>query len=164
MKKFAYICLLLATLTAISLQLIYRSHLPESVASQFGANGQPSNFMSRDKFILLMLALNAGLPLAMAGLAAGLKYLPTSLINIPNREYWFHPDRRASTLHDSEVMLVWISFVTSLFMLGLGHLTYLANANGQPLSMPFANALLIVYLLVIAAFCARSFIRYRLPQ
>jgi hypothetical protein len=41
--------------------------------------------------------------------------LPDSIVNIPHREYWLHPDRHASSIGYVQFFMNWIAVALSLF-------------------------------------------------
>lgn len=90
--------------------------------------------------------------------------LPDSMMNIPNREYWLHSDRRSATLAWMNRMLAWIAVLTSLFMIGIGHLAFLANKTDGGLHVGFFGAALGVYLIYVFSVAGRSLFRFRLPR
>ena len=96
MKLFAY-WLVFAASASIALVhgLLWRSWLPERVPTHFGINGVPNAWMSRDGALLSYFAGVAITALVLAGLVVLLPRLPVSVINIPNREYWFAEARIA---------------------------------------------------------------------
>lgn len=75
----------------------YWPQLPDRVATHFGIDGQPNDWMSRTSSTLMLCGIQLGLPLFLAGVMSLANRLPDSMINIPHREYWLHPDRRAAT-------------------------------------------------------------------
>lgn len=70
--------------------------LPERVASHFDAEGRANGWMPREAFLgtyLFVVAL-----IGVVFLAVGfLERVPDSLINLPRKEFWLDPVRRAST-------------------------------------------------------------------
>ena len=74
------------------------SHLPDQMASHFDSLGNRNGWMTRPQFFAMYLVFIA--------LAAALGLLPPifiaiaspSVINLPNKEYWLAPERRADTL------------------------------------------------------------------
>ena len=71
------------------------SALPARVASHFGASGQANSFMSRDGYVAFMLVFVVGLPLVMTGFMALVFRSDSASMNLPNRDYWVAPERRA---------------------------------------------------------------------
>ncbi|MBL8860429.1 MAG: hypothetical protein JNK02_00310 [Planctomycetes bacterium] len=72
--------------------------LPERFATSFGFDGRPRDSMGRGGFVALALAVSAALPLVLGGLSAWIARVPDHLVNLPDREYWLAPERRAGTL------------------------------------------------------------------
>lgn len=159
----ATVALLLVALVAVAQVLYFWPKLPAQAASQFGAGGQVTSRMPKSSLCVMMLVMNVGLPLFLLAIANGIRHLPTSLVNIPNREFWFHPDRREATFRDVEASLVWISLLTAVFLLGVSQLSFLANIHDSPLAtLPF-SILLGLFLVGVGGVCAWSLRRFRLP-
>ena len=72
--------------------------LPEQVASHFGSSGAEDSFMSRGGYVTLMLIFIVGLPLVMTAIVTLVLRGATTRLNIPNRDYWLAPTRRADTI------------------------------------------------------------------
>ena len=72
----------------------YFPQLPERVATHFGIDGQPNDWMSRTAATLLLAAVQLGVPLFLVGVTSLARRMPNSMINIPHKDYWLHPDRR----------------------------------------------------------------------
>jgi uncharacterized membrane protein len=73
------------------------SKLPPLVASHFVTGGVANGFMSKSAYVSFMGFMVLGLPF-LIGLLPGLdRYIPPSLINVPNRVYWLAPERIEET-------------------------------------------------------------------
>jgi preprotein translocase subunit SecY len=71
--------------------------LPEPLASHFNAAGQVEGHASRAEFVWVM-SLVLTLPLLLGtALPALVQRLPTSLIDLPNKEHWLSPEREPAT-------------------------------------------------------------------
>ncbi|MEP6609387.1 MAG: hypothetical protein ABJA83_11995 [Burkholderiaceae bacterium] len=89
------------------------------VASHFGASGTANGFMPRAAYLSLMLPLVVLVPILVAASGQLARFFPASLVNLPNREYWLAPERRASTasqlgrlaLFPASVLLLFLCFV-----------------------------------------------------
>ena len=72
--------------------------LPQSVASHFDFSGAPNGFTSRLFYVRSMLAFAVVVPLLLNFAMSRLLRIPNARINMPNRDYWLAPERRASTI------------------------------------------------------------------
>lgn len=138
MSKALHVLFLALVTAAIAQALWQHDRLPERVASHFNATGVANGWMSRDG----QTAAHIGVVLFMAAMFEGLTWLNSRLspqfINLPQRDYWFAPERRAAT-H------AWLGGITRLlgcvlmvFFMGLFHQVYRANFAGT--RMPTAPA------------------------
>lgn len=95
----------------------FRAELPEQVASHFDDSGRPNGYMSRDGFVLFqctMLAMMA----TIFGLGGWLVAItPVGLINLPNKDYWLAPERRAASMTWLTGWMRWFGAVTLAWML-----------------------------------------------
>lgn len=117
--------------------------LPERVATHFGFNGQADGWMSRRAY----LVFESGFPALIAGLFAGVsalvRVLPAWCINIPRKDYWLAPERRALTGRLLRDRLGWLLCLLTLFFAGLHVLTLQANRVAPP-QLPMGGLLLLV--------------------
>lgn len=139
--------------------------LPERVASHFGSSGAADSFMSHDGYLTFMLACVIGLPLLTAGIMTLVFRGATGSLNIPHRDYWLAPSRRAATIaflirHSmlfGACLAVFLSYVHWLVV----------QANGrQPavLSNSGIYAGLGVFLLVLVVWTLWLFWAFRRPK
>ncbi|MCA9181618.1 MAG: DUF1648 domain-containing protein [Planctomycetales bacterium] len=153
-----------STAIAVIQNVWYWQQLPARVATHFGVDGEPNVWMSRNAATALMLALQVGLPLFMAGLGAGMGWIPASLVNIPNRQYWFEPERRESTIRTLQLLLLFSALLTSLFLIWLSHLTFHANMTGGGLPLRDGLGGIVLYLVGVFATAGISLWRFRCPR
>jgi len=99
-----------ATLLLAHLGIIFYFYpiLPESVPSHFGSNGEATSFSSKEMMIGSHLAVIGVLLVIFGIVGALLKNGKASYINVPNREYWFAPERKAQSSNDVLSLLLWI--------------------------------------------------------
>ncbi len=85
---------------AIAALFLIRSSgtLPDVIATHFGPTGAANGYMSRAFYLRFMLVFVVLLPLALNFLINRVLKLPNTRINIPHREYWLAPERRADTV------------------------------------------------------------------
>jgi uncharacterized membrane protein len=163
-RKAALIALAAFLVLALVQNAWYWSQLPDRVAIHFGPNGQPNNWMNRFGATLLMLALQIGMPLFLYGIAWSIKLFPPSLVNIPHREYWLHPDRREQTLETANRTMSWVAVAVAAFTMAINHLTFVANRNGEGLQMTWFTILLVGFLAIVFALVGQMAWSFRLPK
>jgi len=120
---------LLLVVGAAAFVLLTSLSLPVVVASHFDAAGTANGFMPRAFYVRFMLAFNVVLPLVVVYLPNLALCNPRARINLPHREYWLAPDRRAETV---------AYLCAHSFRMGSGLVIFLAyvhwlvvRANGQ---------------------------------
>lgn len=141
----------------------YWPQLPAKVATHFGADGQPNDWMSKENATLVLLGFQVLFPWVLAGLGRLIGVLPISVINIPHREYWLHPERRDATLSWMGGYLAWTAVATGLLMTVLAHFTFRANVKDAGLEMAPFLCFVVGYLVVILAMTVVNLRRFRLP-
>ena len=142
----------------------YWPELPERVATHFGIDGKPNDWMSRSTSTIVFLALQSGVPVFMLAMTSLASRMPVSMVNIPNREYWLHPERRSATMAHMSLMITWIAVLTSLFMTAISHLTFVANKTGNGLNLPLFFSTLIAFLIAVFTIASRSMWHFRMPR
>jgi len=91
---------LFLTLVACAAVFVWVSSqaLPEVVASHFGASGSANGFMPRGFYVKFMLGFVVALPLILVWVPNFTFRHSRIRINLPHREYWLAPERRADTI------------------------------------------------------------------
>ena len=72
--------------------------LPELVSSHFDAAGAPNGHMPRGVYLGIMIGLLIVVPTLLVFTTWGSLARPDARINLPNRDYWLAPARRAETI------------------------------------------------------------------
>jgi uncharacterized membrane protein len=106
--------------------------LPPVVASHFGPGGAANGFMDKNTYTVLMLALVVGVPALVASSAQLVRVLPPQLINLPNRQYWLAPERRAATLEALASLTLRFAVALAVFLCFVHWLVIRANAVQPP--------------------------------
>lgn len=120
--------------------------LPEVVAAHFGASGSANGFMPRAFYVRFMLAITVALPLGLTVLTNVTLRVSEARLNLPNREYWLAPERRAETLEYLRQQNMRVGFMLTVFLCYVHWLVVHANAVTPPsLSTPGIIAGLIVF-------------------
>lgn len=154
--------LILATLAAVAVlqNFYYWLHLPDRVATHFNASGVPDNWSSRNMATLLMLGLQLGFPTLMNALIPMISRLPTSMFNLPHREYWLAPERREHTLGIIAGKMSLIAIAAATFFIGLNHVTFVANQGKGRLPMLPFGILTAVFLLTVLSIAFTILFRF----
>ncbi len=141
MKLPLYIVLFLFGL-AIAQTVYFYPLLPNTVGSHFDVTGKVNGTSSKlIYFILYFVSLAITSSFALV-LPLMLRYLPTSMINLPHREYWLSGDRKEETLSFFNVHMSWVGVATMLLLIAIFHLTFLANLGSiKDLNLPVPWAL-----------------------
>lgn len=127
----------------------YYPNLPEKVASHFDAFGEADNWMSKQSYLIFQLILFGFTAFITFILPLLLKKLPVSAINIPNRDYWLAPKRKAETFSIMSRQFEWFGIGLCGLMISINQLVVRANLSGQNLSAASWYILGIFLLFVI---------------
>ena len=96
--------------------LSYYPELPDQVASHFSAGGLPNGYSSKESFLTAFCTVLGSVFVVTGGLASCLRFIPSSMINIPHSGYWLAPERRPATIAVLSGVLLWGGAVTQLFV------------------------------------------------
>ena len=132
------------------------SQLPDPVASHFGSGGQPDAFMSRRAFFVAMALVGGGSVALVFASPLLLRRLPSTLVNLPNREYWLaNEQRRDEAVHRLAGTMGWIGAATTALLVIAIELTVQANLEQTNLDEQTLLACLIVYCAFVVFSVAR---------
>jgi len=129
--------------------LVTAAQLPAIAATRFDLGGAPNAFITRQGYRWLMGFLVGIVPLLVAFLPALIGSRWPQLLNIPNREYWLAPERRAETLASVGSRTMLLAAVMIAFMCFTHWLVLGANAA---VPMKLAGTPLIIGVGAFAAF------------
>jgi uncharacterized membrane protein len=108
------------------------SHLPDRVATHFNGGGEPNGWMSRSDHQTFMLVFGLAFPLVIVLLSYATRFMPRSLVNIPHRDYWLAPEKRAETSNYMIRHSLWLACLTVGFVVGIQFSIVQANAQLPP--------------------------------
>lgn len=141
-RRLALIVLLILSVAGVAQHAWYWPRLPERVATHFGITGEADGWMNRTAAVGTLAGFQLVFPALLVLLGAVVWRLPNSVINMPYKEYWLAPERRAESLEWMGRMLAWVAVCTSLFTAAIAHLSFVANRDGTKLDLgPFAAAM-----------------------
>jgi uncharacterized membrane protein len=132
--------LLLVLFVAAGFVWLTGGDLPPVVASHFGSGGAANGFMGKGTYTAFMLAVVVAVP-ALIGFSGQLvRVLPLQLVNLPNKQYWLAPQRRAATLDSLSSLSVPFALALVVFLCFVHWLVVQANAV-QPARLPEGSLL-----------------------
>jgi hypothetical protein len=85
--------------------------------------------MPRETFLYLQVALFALFALVSFGVPRLLGMVPTSAINLPNKAYWFAPERRAETVRYFAAQFAWIGCALVTLFIAVDDLIFRATLS-----------------------------------
>jgi uncharacterized membrane protein len=157
----------LVALEACAIAFVYYTCglLPRVVASHFNGAGVATGFMPRAMYERIAIAIVLLPPVFLAVLPRLSLRNPNARINVPNREYWLAPERRAETVaiiagactRFAEMLIVFLCYAHWLVV----------RANGSTpstLSSGWFLAGLVVFLAVVVWWTSRMVARFRLEH
>lgn len=125
------------------------SGLPERVATHFGFEGRADGWMSRSAYQIFEVALPLVISLIFMGVSALVRFVPEKYVNLPRKDFWLVPERRALTDSIIRSRMMWLACLMMFFFGGLHVLTLEAN-RVQPPQLPMGGLLLVVMCFLIA--------------
>jgi uncharacterized membrane protein len=143
---------------------LYVPRMPNPMATHFDAAGNPNGWSSPLSFAvvsLLVLLATASVPLAIARLVA---VLPASLVNLPDKDYWLAPERRADTAERLAASLGRITAASALLLLFLDQLIYRANLHPEPHLGTWPMLAVVVFIVYVAVASLRMASAFRRPD
>ena len=116
--------------------------LPLRMATHFDGAGTPNGWMSRSEHLIFMAAFGVGFPLFIIGMCWMARYLPTSAIHLPHRDYWLSSERRDESTDYLFRHSIWLGCLGIAFITGL-HWTVVFSNQRQPVNLPLSWVLLV---------------------
>jgi hypothetical protein len=166
MRSSAMPHLLLVLIGTVSFILFSGQLLPPVVASHFAAGGNADGFMPRNGYLVLMAPISVGIPLLVALCNGLLRFVPPSMVNLPNRDYWLAPERKEETYAFLRNHCIYLAVLVALFLCFVHCLVLQANALEPPqLLLPLFIPGSVCFLLAVCVWIAVLFAHFvRRPQ
>jgi uncharacterized membrane protein len=120
---------LLAAVGLLYFSFLY-PQLPDPMASHFNASGAATAWMPKSGFFTLILIVTLAAALPVFLVPRSMAKLSNDKINLPNKEYWLAPERRAETIQYFGIQMGW--FGCALLALLLSGLYIAVAANFRP--------------------------------
>jgi uncharacterized membrane protein len=97
--------------------------LPERMASHFGASGDPNGWMMKSQFLSVYAVVLIPAIILEFWMPRKIARTSGNRLNLPNKDYWLAPERRAETLAYFETFFEWYGcafLALEEFTMGLG--------------------------------------------
>lgn len=123
----------LASLTVFLVTLAVSAvWLPEQVATHFDGAGEANGWMSRTVHLTAFGAFGVLFPAFFIGVFYSIRFLPPSLLNVPNPKYWRSAEHypKACRFMFEESFIV--ATIASLFVTGVNILVVRSNLPKEP--------------------------------
>lgn len=144
----------------VSQCVYYYPNLPPEMASHFGANGAANGWMSKEFYFAFMAFVLGLIVFEFTFLPKLIEKMPLSLINMPNREFWFSDENRAETIEIIRHFFEWFSAALLGLFIGINQLVIRANLTHENLS---SNSWLILgaFLIFVVVWLIKFYRRFR---
>ena len=106
--------------------------LPDRMASHFGASGAPNGWMSKPQFFIVFAIVFLPALFVEFWLHRKIAKSQGARINLPNKEYWMAPERRAETFAYFESFFAWYGCAFLFVMVSAMSLAMRANFDPSP--------------------------------
>ncbi|HSI13814.1 MAG TPA: DUF1648 domain-containing protein [Chthoniobacter sp.] len=137
-----YVLLALAWLAFAAYVWWSSAQLPERVATHFGANGLPNGWETHSGYLQFTLIFGAVVPAFVIGLFAIMRLANGWGLNIPHKDYWLAPERRAETMGFIQRQGTWFALLLVAFFAVIHSSILGANAQA-PASLSPTSAIWI---------------------
>ncbi len=119
--------------------------LPGMVASHFGASGIANGFIQHRTYVIATLCACIVLPVAVVVPLHFALRNPNAVINLPNRDYWLTPERRADTFEFVRTQMTRFGIALLAFICYAHWLVVQANERTPPRlsSVSFVSGLVV---------------------
>jgi uncharacterized membrane protein len=159
------IAFILLVIIGIAQAGFFAPRLPARVASHFDATGRADAWSSKESLLSVHVAMVGLLSGIFLILPLFLPRIPPSLINLPGKDYWLAPGRRAETLARFGRQLTAFGCAAMVFLLVIMHIVFEANIHGwSRIPEKAVLALVAGFLAVVIAFTVTMLVRWRAPR
>jgi uncharacterized membrane protein len=139
----------------------YAARMPQPFASHFRSGGMPNGWETKLGFFGIELGVVVLATVIAFGLPRILGAVPASLINVPNKEYWFGPARLANTLAFFRAQFAWFGCALLAFLLFVNELVFRANfTSPHRLNTTGFVSAMAVFLTFVAVWTTRLIIHF----
>ncbi len=156
--------LILGALAAVQMAYYYPL-LPERLAVHFGGSGAPDGWSGKAAFVATYGAVELVVVLFGLGFALILDRIPVTLLNVPNKGYWFSTERRRESMEFLKTQVLWIGASTLGFFVAIAQIIFMTNLGDDPprLSNDFWYVF-VAFVVLVLWLSLRILLRFRAPD
>jgi uncharacterized membrane protein len=157
-------CFLLLALAGAGFVAVTLPRLPAPMAVHFDLYGRPDGWAGRGVYVALLGTIGMLLPLAIVWFTGRLGRDRPELLNVPGRDYWFAPERRAEGRRRLANQMWWLACLMLALVIALHGVILLAHSTLPPRLplVPFL-ALLVGFVFAVVAWGERLGAALRVP-
>ena len=158
------VLLLLAAVAAIQMTHYYPL-LPARLAVHFGASGEANGWSSKGEFMVLFGGMEAFFVLFGLAFAVMLDRIPLAFLNVPNKDYWFSPERQEESWAFLRDRILWIEAATLGFLVALAQLLFKENLGSALPRLPGGFwYVLVAFVAAVLWFAVGIILRFARPR
>ncbi len=161
--KFQRIVFLILLLAAAAQIWHFYPQMPEKMASHFNGRGDADAWMPRENFVTVYLFVLGLIAILFNVLPAMMRILPSSMVNLPHREYWLSPEHRGEAERILAFYLYGSGNATIALLLCVFHLVFRANLASDVRLGGGMLLLLVVFVLFMVGWSVPFLRAFRLP-
>lgn len=147
---------------AVLHMIYYYPLLPDRMASHFDACGRPNGWSDKIAFFLIYASVVFLMSAIQIMTRRSLAKTPASLINLPNKDYWLAPERRAESMAILERYMTGFWSATFIFLICTIDLAFGVNLGRSHVLGKWFFVLLAAFILFTLAWTVsliRRFLR-----
>jgi uncharacterized membrane protein len=163
LRTASWVCAGLCLLGAARVAQVW-AELPERMASHFGPTGAPNAWAGKAGFFVLFATISAFVVGMLLGVGWMVRVLPAGMINLPQRDYWLSPERRAQTVGHMARWGGTVAVATTAFLLFSLELVLRANLHQRGLHNGAMWTGLVAYMAFIVGMSLYLLRVFRRPQ
>lgn len=125
-------CFVLLALAGAAFVALTLPALPPRPATHFNLQGAADGWATRGAYVMFLALIGVGLPLMVVGLVPGLGATKPELLNVPGKDYWLPPARRAEGVRRVTAQMWWLACLMLGLTLAIHWLILAAHAASPP--------------------------------
>lgn len=144
--------------------IYYYPVLPETMASHFNGAGEPNDWMSKRNFFLFEGVILMIIIFEFTLLPYLIGKMPLTLINMPNKQFWFAEERRSETLSIIRSYFEWFSISLLGLFIAVNQMVFRANINRENLPPTEVWLILGAFLIFVVLWLIKFVRQFRIKN